>query len=581
MAKRKSKTPGIRNYWNIISASQIVDYDRSPRYWYYKSILKLPMVRKGHFGFGTTLAEVLERYLKATPQGEDPDTGEAVDLYPSIYTPTSFGKPQLDREGNPLQMRWDWQLQADSRKDDGDWIKELVREAVEHSFLRRELERWVEKGVPPVMLLEDVRLTGDIDLAYPEELLILDHKSTKNRKYLKSKPKLRTDIQLNIYASFVIAEMKRRGADIGPDTKVTIGHLGYSKNRDDPYGKRVVMKTVEITVAHNEEVMAGIMEMVEEMGTASKVEAEHHRNIECAGSTCAHAYGPNSCPYMCICGGEETVEDYLNRFDLVQDLSIMSKQSGAATPQPTGDTNMESIVERMRRLKAGGTAPKPEATPAPEPTPEPEAPAASVAVNPEVTTAVEIAPEPTPAPAAPAAKGKVSLADLASKAAASQAAQAPAQEAPAETVQPEPEPEIAPETAAPAPEQAQDPETAKRGRGRPVGAKNKTAPKKEQDTSFLLVEGAVVSRTVRKTTIDLIDLLHAVGAQMAEAMGTDNYYKIDTWVRRDAVKAQGESIVADIPTGALVFATSLGDPEMANLFNAIAPFASTVLRKSA
>lgn len=649
---RPKKVPGLRNYWNVISASQLNAWDRSPRYWYFKNILKLPEgPRPPHFKFGVCLAECLERYLNATPQGEDPNTGLPVDVFPDQYTPMSFGKPHLDREGNPLIVPWNYDLpetdkHGRNREQQGAWIKELVQEAVEKSLLRRDAQRWVEKGVPNIMLVEDVKLTGDIDLAYPEELLVLDHKSRGKLQYATSKPKLKLDIQLNLYAAFVVAEMRNRGMEITDDTVITVGHINYSKNIDDPYGKRVKLKVTEITVGDNAKRMGEIVKMAEAMFDTSKVEPENFKKVECTGTKCANAYGLNSCPFMCICGGEETIEDYLERLDMMSGLGILptSTRLSSETPTPKPepkeiDMPEETIVQRMMRLRQQGDteSPKPpppaetETVAEPEPqtvvidTPsQPESPAPAVtskrvsladmvgSTTAEENEAQDTGPddvvdgddeftgerkadgspaetvETTPAPAAAAPAKRVSLADMAAKATGTtpppaqtvESAAGAASEAAQEPVVAETTTEVAePETSQ---EAAQEPEKPKRGRGRPTGSKSKATPKVEQEDRFLLAGGVSVARTSRKTVIDITDLLHTVGTSIAESNGVKGgYWKMNVWDRRDAIKAMAAVIVENyIPRGSMVFASSLADLDINNLFEALIPFASTTLRPS-
>lgn len=159
-----------RHEFRVISASQMLTAEYSPRKWYYEKILKLPVHRGRHFGFGTTLAECLERYLLA-----DHTAGIEV-CFPESYQPMAFGRPE--RDTGP--QHWSWRLEDPI--NEAPLIQELVKEAVEKGFLRRSADAWVEWELPRVKFGGDAELMGFGDLAYPSDNLILDHKSTKNAR---------------------------------------------------------------------------------------------------------------------------------------------------------------------------------------------------------------------------------------------------------------------------------------------------------------------------------------------------------------------------------------------------------------
>jgi len=601
-----------RKPFRVISASQMLTAELSFRKWFFEKILRLPYRRKGHFGFGSVLASCLERYLNAGPDDRLPD-GTVVDLYPESYEVHEFGRPTGKYE------RWDAQLEKP--QTEGPLIKELVAEAIEKSFLLRTGDRWVEWEIPQVTFVEDVRIMGFGDLAYPADAAIWDHKSTKNFRYNLSKPKMKKNIQLVLYAKVMLERFRTEGTPVPPI--FTLGHLYYLKDGGVPYGERVKRKYVKITPDEIDARFEEIMAHSRQMHRYSKVETDQWEQVPCSGEECARAYG--GCPYLTICGGEETLGQYIKRLDTLDSMRRLAK---IETPSP--EENMATAQSLVDRIKTGDlrkppAVPAPAAAPAVDPAlgttpipppwaqtscpscsgsgwnpqgepcnicvglskfdlttititgpkswegdgadPTPEAPA------PEAAPAPAVAPEPS-APARTAAKGKMSLASLLGKPKASSApAPAPESEAAAVTAlahnpDGDPLPDPPPVTvittdpaAKPSP-----------GRGRPPGSKNKTR-------GFILCIGCTVQGP---KGLDLTVVLDKAGAQLAEGTAAaDGYYSMNPWDRRDMIARRIDAIIEEhIPNGAVVFLAAR-NPDLDALASALSPKAVHVIHSRA
>lgn len=169
--------------------------------------------------------------------------------------------------------------------------------------------------------------------------------------------------------------------------------------------------------------------------------------------------------------------------------------------------------------------------------------------------AAPAAPAPAPAPA-PAAKPVV--APKAKVEAAKVAAQtpAPAAEAPAPAA-----PE-APVAEAPAPVEKK----AKGERGRPrVG--------------LSLYLGVVQLKGADRPVVQAGDLLNKIGSEMATDMNAESYWALDPHKRKDRLKERGEQIAESLGRTVVVFPGGTNDFDVVALFNALEPFAETVLER--
>jgi hypothetical protein len=342
--------------YNTISASQMKTAEWSPRRWWFEKRRALPYRRKSYFGFGTTLSECLERYLLA-------EQNEGLDVaFPDSYQPMAFGRPE--RGVGP--QRWDWRLERP--ETEGPLIRQLVAEAVEKGFLRRSADAWVEWELPRIKFGGEARLMGFGDLAYPDEDTILDHKSTKARKWIMSRPKMKRDIQLILYAAVLLEHKREKGCE---PKEITVGHIAYVKDGSIPYGERVELKTTTVTPAE----IDARMEEIHELATSMNVWADEtdFLLVPCGGKVCANKYG--GCPYLTICGGEETPEEYEKRFDKAESmLDTLSKRAKGESARK--ETTMGNrLLDQLKKGKRPATAVKPPAPATPPPAEETQAPA--------------------------------------------------------------------------------------------------------------------------------------------------------------------------------------------------------------
>jgi len=305
-----------------ISASQLEEFRTCPRKWYFNKCQKLPAAKKSYFVFGTVLASVLERYLKANDLGYD-ETGKPVDLYPPNWH-IAFNKftKQKDGEISPIEQ---------------DLIQRLVTLSISVGVLQRKPNRKIEHEFD-VLLLEDteqqieVRVIGAIDCLLPSS--VEDHKSTKASRWIKSKRELAENTQMLVYGKICLLEAEAEGRKLNPTDTVLFAHNVYVKDPNKPQIKRV---EVFVTAQDIEDHWARLIEDVRHMLTIKylcKGWGEIPPPKDVAG-TC-NAYG--GCDFIPICTGMESVDSYLKRLKqqeavkLTLEGQIMSFFTGQ--PQP-------------------------------------------------------------------------------------------------------------------------------------------------------------------------------------------------------------------------------------------------------
>lgn len=166
-----------------ISPSQLQTWNSCPRQWWFKHVRKMPTPagKSRALAFGTVFHGVAERYLLADDRGIDPETGKPVDLYPP---------------------GWEYAVERDGSKtiintDDRALVKSLIADAVSRSVLRRLPGRHVEQRVE-TWVMPDVTMVMVMDQRNHE--VVEDHKTPGRRDYAMGPAKLARDAKSLCYA---------------------------------------------------------------------------------------------------------------------------------------------------------------------------------------------------------------------------------------------------------------------------------------------------------------------------------------------------------------------------------------------
>jgi|TARA_R110000824_G_scaffold75263_10_gene191104 hypothetical protein len=225
------------------SASQLSMYSECPRKWYNNYILGMKQPSTLAQLFGTTLHSVAEHYLR-------------------------FGEVSLDMVHVPDGI-------------DGDRVVDVFRAGVPHlpepPIADVETEINIQASVPGI---------GYIDALYRDngQLVILDHKTAKNTKYIPSPEELKDNIQLNVYGHWAIE-------NYGEDTYI-FKHLYYVHGLKKPKSVEV---SVEVSADEIEANWSVYENIVSKMVVTSKLD---EKEVPQNWSACQN-YG--GCPFSGKC----------------------------------------------------------------------------------------------------------------------------------------------------------------------------------------------------------------------------------------------------------------------------------------
>lgn len=246
-----------------VSASQITTYSDCPRKWYLNKIVGLESPSTASTELGSAVHEALENYLR------------------------------------------------DGTEFPANEVGEIAQTGIEHLPIVRPIE--IERSLADMPLKDaPCEVRGFVDVIVPSEHHIIDHKTSSNKRYTKTKRELKQNVQLILYA--------RAYLDHAEDcNEVTLTHIYYgTKSR---WSKRV---TVKLTRSEIIDQWTSIKQVITEMMKAS--DADHAGDVTPNYKSC-DKYG--GCPFAGQCFN---ASDYTPKEDTMTPQERMRKL-GLAEPK--------------------------------------------------------------------------------------------------------------------------------------------------------------------------------------------------------------------------------------------------------
>ena len=386
----------------ILSVSQIETWDLCHRKWALGRLYGIQRKTSQSMRFGTALHSVLERYLSATPTGHVPEKvpdclegqtpGEPVELYPA-----GWDSELLPGEANEIEV--------------------LVEDGIRSGNVARQIGWETEKEIwwP---ICKGAVLLGKVD--YSTENNIIDFKTARNTRYLKTAKALATDYQMSVYAG---ALLDTDWASFEYPESIKVAHVQFvrSDQKTRKVKSEISISDVEKALKHTKEAAANILTLI-----GSKPKDPMDVPGPNAPKACKK-YG--GCEFAQFCMGSVSL-DRLREESRREEANAnrMYPQLRYATRQEERMNLREKLLAKAKNKTA---APAPDPEPEPEPQSEPEAEPTSEA--PLLASAQGTRKKPAFAAKAAAKLGKKAAVKKATpkKAAVTAAAEAPA--APPET----------------------------------------------------------------------------------------------------------------------------------------------------
>jgi len=421
-------TPTIKKSWRetrtirlmLLSATQLETAELCVRKWWLHWVRKLSTSKTTSQTFGTVLHDVNQRFLKTDNVGRDPKTGQSMELFPPGWTKAVSRHRDPDTGAE--------EIEGEVTPAEADTIQRLVKEAIESGVLERlgnpedraievEFREEVVRlecpkchgtgivGCPKCAMIggncgehagvsftcpackgdgkgDHIQVIGFIDYMLPDS--VQDHKSTSSMRYAKSKEALRRNIQMMIYAHYLLGVYRAEGKAL-PD-KIALRHNVFCK---DPNDLRVRKTEVFVTPDEIDEFWLKIVEMAKRMSAVRRTANGWH-DIEGPDNAAHACQAFGGCDYRSICGGMESEEKYQERIDKGKVIAHnMSLQVSLNKDQTMSQAPQLSLLQRIAQKNNQANSAQANTAAAP-----------AAATGPAVATATSPAPAPT-APTAP------------------------------------------------------------------------------------------------------------------------------------------------------------------------------------
>lgn len=534
--------------WDIVvSPTQVELANDCMRKWVFKKVFRLKEPSKHFTKLGDVFHQCAERWLAADNNNRTPD-GKEVDPHPEGWDETvTTGQAVI--------------------------IRSLLKACTDEGVIRRPPGLQIEKAYQ-MEVLGDNKASMIMFADVWSDLGIEDHKTSKDKKWLKSREKLRNCIQMMSYAAAWVDDMLDRDQEL-PET-IELRHNQAITDPDKPHVRdtSVEVPMGEIADFWNDKVIPLVKTML------------HWKQAGLSTSAWAKVPGPTTkgvcrkyggCPYENICGRVQTVEQYQSNL-LLQSTTEAEKAQRAET---MSDDLLAKMAARKKARASAGVTPSAEKVELPKTEAKVEKPKAAAVTAKKLKTVAPWAQDDCKACSGSGINTEGAVCIACSVQAAEEGIEVDdytltavdgaiqvgrGKKILAEVPFTPPAEVSSKSTPTPAEIDKAAPDKTKE----PV-PKNATKAKAKKK-AFTMLYGLPKRHTGK--VIDLSLVLAEQGAELAEALNGSSYYGLNTWERREHLASKAAEIAETLGTALVIVTGNQGD--LSSLAAALEPFATNV-----
>jgi hypothetical protein len=301
--------------WNHVSPSQIENYQKCKRSWFFKSILKIPEGQKGHQSLGEAFHLVMEKVPKGFSWPNHADVSASEEDWAKAEALARIALPLLPEDPSQVFKR-EWGIRLDTYEGGPTMIG------------------YIDLGIPvghgwPTFFIP------------PNEAIVADYKTLSDFRYMKTPQELASSVQMMTYAKWAI-EPSGLAINSLPDY-VRILHM-YAKTRP-PFTRHSIR--FESAIVTPEEInlqWTKTLDTIREMDHVAKgcTKADE---VEASGTTTGHCDAYGGCYFRDKCG--------LNPVSGIKSLFQIAKKPSNEATEPE---IMSSILEKIKAARAAEEA---------------------------------------------------------------------------------------------------------------------------------------------------------------------------------------------------------------------------------
>lgn len=322
---RSPKTGKRLVTWNQVSPSQIENYVKCKRSWFFKSVQRIQEPQKGHQALGTSFHLIMEKVPKGLTWPSRQDTNATEEEWDKANQMANVALPLLPLDPQGL-----------TKREHG-----IILETYENGPI---LRGYIDLAIPP-------GVGWPAFLIPASEAIIGDYKTLSDFRYMKTPEELASSIQMMSYAKWAISDWPT--GLVGPmdpmPEHVRLLHI-YAKTRS-PYNRSSIRnESAVVTIPEINAFWDKTLDIVREMQSTSS--CSDFNDVEANGALTGHCEAYGGCHYRDKCG--------LSKETGLKSLFQIGKKP-ATTPTSTGDIVMSGSAVLAKilaaRAAASGTTP--------------------------------------------------------------------------------------------------------------------------------------------------------------------------------------------------------------------------------
>ena len=273
-----------------VSPSQINSFNECKRLWWYQSVLGLQTPQRPSAALGTAVHDQLEAYMdKGTKPDENTEAGRIAKAGLHLLPEPGTAWTELKMHADDTQRLW------------------------------------------PQISIAGVRVNGYIDLCdiTGEVPLVLDHKTTSDKKYAKTREELLYDPQMILYGSFVLSACDTQ--EISAEA-VEGGHVVYL-TRGAPFAQKTTVTLTRQHLAAERKKLEGTVNEMKTLSLARSPDAVPGEPNSCDNYGGCHFR--ERCRASGLIGGPKTFADYFREAPVTNvNVTTTTSESSMSTVDP-------------------------------------------------------------------------------------------------------------------------------------------------------------------------------------------------------------------------------------------------------
>jgi hypothetical protein len=263
--------------WTQVSPSQIENYVKCKRAWFFKSVARVPEPQKGHQALGTSFHLIMEKVPKGLSWPSREDTNATEEEWAKANQMANQALPLLPVEPSHIGIKREWGISLETYQ--GGPI----------------MKGYMDLAIPP-------GIGWPAFLIPANEAIIGDYKTLSDFRYMKTPEELANSIQMMSYAKWAITDWP--SGLVGPTDPlpdhVRLLHI-YARTKG-PFGRSSIRhESAVVSVPEINSFWDKTLDIIREMQSTASA-CTNADDVEATGALTGHCEAYGGCHFRDKCG---------------------------------------------------------------------------------------------------------------------------------------------------------------------------------------------------------------------------------------------------------------------------------------